>query len=407
VQNGTIVQRRGSWTLLYYDTQFRKGQKKRIRVSKKLARVSKEYPTEESCRLLAAKILAPINHRQSVPESSLSVTEFVDLYYFPAMESELKPSTIVGYKSLYAAHLKDKAELKIQLRELRTVHIQRLLRGITGVGHLTLSHIKNFLSGVFRWAKQEGYLDGFNPCTDVKVPGRAKKVQTPIYSIEYCSALIESLEHNEDACDVIVLLSLTGLRQSECRGLRWTDWNEQEATLDISRAVWRTKVGRTKNVASEATIPLIGLVQELLQKRRERVKPNADDYIFEGKKNRAPLDLHNLANRIIIPAIEKCVVCRLSKVDHKKQDHPFQLDETFQWRGWHGFRRGLGTNLLALDVPPSVIAKILRHSDPRITLAFYAKSKESESRVAMEKLEKHIRTYLNQPAGVLVGGKEV
>jgi integrase len=164
----------------------------------------------------------------------------------------------------------------------------------------------------------------------------------------------------------------------------------------------------TKNPGHvKATIPLISLVQELLQKRRERVKPNADDYIFAGKKNRAPLDLHNLANRVIIPAIEKCAVCRRSKVDHKKQHHPFQLDETFQWRGWHGFRRGLGTNLLALNVQPSVIAKILRHSDPRITLAFYAKSREGESRIAMEQLETHIRTYLNRPGKVLVSGKEV
>ena len=393
MQNGTIVKRRGSWTLLFYDTQFRAGVKTRVRVSRKLTRVGKEYPTAESCRLLASEILSPINRRQSVPESSLPMHEFVDLYYFPSVVHELKASTLVGYKSLYAAHLKDKEELRLQLRDLRTVHIQRLLRGITGVGHLTLSHIKNFLSGVFKWAKQEGYLDGVNPCIDVKVPGRAKKVRTSVYSIGDCEAMLEqlawheqlqSLPHNEDAGDVIVLLSLTGLRQSECRGLRWSDWNHKEATLDIARAVWRTSVGRTKNVASEATIPVIGLVQELLAKRKERVKPNTDDYIFAGTRKGAPLDLHNLANRIIIPALKA-------------------KDSTVKWEGWHGFRRGLATNLLAIGTPPAVIAKILRHSDPRITLAFYAKSKESESRVAMEKLEKHIR---ERPSGVIVDGKE-
>jgi integrase len=299
--------------------------------------------------------------------------------------------------------LKDKPELKMQLRDVQTVHIQRLLRSITGVGHLTVSHIKNFLSGVFRWAKQEGYLAGINPCTDVKVPGRPSKVVTSVYSIDDCADRVERLEHNQDACEVIVLLSLTGLRQSECRGLRWTDWNEKEATLDIARAVWRTSVGRTKNVASEATIPLIGLVQDLLQNRRKRVKPNSQDYIFAGTRNGAPLDLHNLANRVIIPAIERCVVCRLPKIEHEANGHPFQLDKTIHWEGWHGFRRGLATNLLAIGTPPATIAKILRHSDPRITLAFYAKANESESRAAMDKLEKHIK---NLPSGMLVGGQE-
>jgi integrase len=266
-----------------------------------------------------------------------------------------------------------------------------LLRDIPGVGHLTLSHIKNFISGIFRWAKQEGYFDGINPCTGVKVPGRPEKVKTSVYSMGDCEAMVEQLEeyekqngleHNEDAGDVIVLLSLTGLRQSECRGLRWSDWNEKAATLDIARAVWRTKVGRTKNLASEATIPLISLVQDILRNRRDRVKPSADAYIFAGSKRGAPLDLHNLANRIIIPALKESAV---------------------KWRGWHGFRRGLATNLLAIGTEPAVIAKILRHSDPRITLAFYAKAEESKSRIAMDKLEKHIR---ERPSGVIVEGKQ-
>jgi integrase len=337
IQRGSIVKRSGSWYLLYYDKVFRAGQGKRVLISKKLTRITKEYPTAGSCRLLADAILSPINRRQSVPESSLPVHEFVDLYYFPGIAHELKPSTLMGYKSLWAAHLKDKPELKMQLRNVQTVHVQRLLRSITGVGHLTLSHIKNFLSGVFRWAKQEGYLAGINPCMGVKVPGRPVKVVTSVYSIEDCVGMVERLEHNPDACDVIVLLSLTGLRQSECRGLRWTDWNEKEATPDIARAVWRTSVGRTKNIASEATIPLIGLVQDLLKNRRERVKPNANDYIFAGTRNGAPLDLHNLANRVIIPSIEKCVVCRLPKIEHDENSgHAFELDKTIHWEGWHG-----------------------------------------------------------------------
>jgi site-specific recombinase XerC len=233
MQRGSIVKRSGSWVLLYYDTQFRNGLRKRVLISKTLARVSKDYPTSWSCRLLADEILSPINRRQSIPESSLPVHEFVDFYYFPAVAHELKPSTLTGYKSLWAAHLKDKPELKMQLRDVQTVHIQRLLRGISGVGHVTVSHIKNFLSGVFRWAKQEGYLAGINPCTGVKVPGRPVKVVTSVYSFDDCAGMVERLEHNPDACDVIALLSLTGLRQSECRGLRWSDWDEGAATLNI------------------------------------------------------------------------------------------------------------------------------------------------------------------------------
>jgi integrase len=369
VQSGTIIRHRASWTLVYYDMQFREGKRKRIRVWKKLARVSKEYPTAQSCRLLAAEFLAPLNRQESLPETSLPFSEFIDKFYFPA-QTELKPSTLLGYKSIYSSHLKNKPELKIRVRDFRTVHAQRLLHGIPNVGHLTLLHIKNFLSGVFRWAKQEGFYDGMNPVIDAKTLGRPTKRETVAYGIDDVSGMLERLDYDVDACEVIALLSLTGLRQSEIRGLRWSDWDEKEALLNIARAVWRTHVGRTKNVASEASIPVISLVQELLQRRRERVKPREGDYIFAGPRKGAPLDLHNMQNRVIKPALK---------------------DSPIEWKGFHGFRRGLATNLLALEVPPAVIAKIMRHSNPSITLAFYAKSKESESRKALERLENQIR----------------
>jgi hypothetical protein len=50
-------------------------------------------------------------------------------------------------------------------------------------------------------------------------------------------------------------LSLAGLCQSECSGQRWSDRSEKEASRDIARALWKISVRRTKNIASEATIP--------------------------------------------------------------------------------------------------------------------------------------------------------
>jgi integrase len=45
-----------------------------------------------------------------------------------------------------------------------------------------------------------------------------------------------------------------------------------------------------------------------------------------------------------------------------------------EWKGWHAFRRGLGTNLADLGVQPATVAAILRHSDVKTTIGFYQKS---------------------------------
>src|SRR5271154_1607348 len=105
MQRGTIVRRRASWTLLYWDRRFRDGEAKRVKVSKKLALFGKEYPTKASVRHLADKILAPINDGQHQPESSLRVSEYIHKFYFPSVKASLRPATIDSYKFVFSTTL--------------------------------------------------------------------------------------------------------------------------------------------------------------------------------------------------------------------------------------------------------------------------------------------------------------
>jgi len=111
-------------------------------------------------------------------------------------------------------------------------------------------------------------------------------------------------EKYETAKEVIALLSLSGLRQSEARGLKWSDWDEKNQRLSIERSVWGKKVGPTKNLESENKIPVLPLLQDLLRTRRARIKPKPNDYIFAGTKKGSPLNFHNLENRILKPTWE-------------------------------------------------------------------------------------------------------
>ena len=198
MQRGTIIKHRRSWTLLYYDTVIRNGERKRVRVSKKLAVISKEYPTKTSVKPLADRILNPLNLNATQPESSLLVTDFIEKWYFPVIERELRPSTVLNYKvSIYEKHLKTRLG-KMKLRDARPVHFQRMLRDVRGVGHTTLLHIKNFLSGVFKFAKQEGILDGLNPLTDVSVPGRSPKFRGKAYTLDEIDMMVEDLSYLSD-----------------------------------------------------------------------------------------------------------------------------------------------------------------------------------------------------------------
>ena len=80
-----------------------------------------------------------------------------------------------------------------------------------------------------------------------------------------------------------------------------------------------------------------------------------------------PLDLHNLANRVIRPALN---------------------DAKIPWCGWHGFRRGLATNLHTLGVSDTDVQRILRHANVRVTQESYIKVETGVKKAAMNKLQK-------------------
>jgi hypothetical protein len=116
------------------------------------------------------------------------------------------------------------------------------------------------------------------------------------------------------------------------------------------------------------------------------------------------MDLGNVLNRAIMPALNRCVVCGKPKDEcHKAKaqqaipNHPFERDKSRpEWHGWHAARRGLGTNLYRLGVPEKTIQAILRHANVSTTNTYYIKSAADDTRAAMAKFESLV--VGNEPA---------
>lgn len=359
MQRGYIYRHHGAWFVRYYEMQAVDGQHVRKQVCTKLAPANDDYPTRRSVLLLAEKILQPLNAGQLQPESAMAVVDFIEKFYLPHVQRELRPSTYKSYrKDIFEAHLK-KLLGDVRLRDFRTVHAQKILRQIPGVGHRTLLHIKSFLSGVFKFAKREGLLDGVNPITDTSVPGKAGYEKGPAYSVAEIEDILFALQ--EPARNVVAVAAFVGLRLSELRGLRCGDFDGE--CIRVARSVWRTHVGDTKTPAGRALVPVIPALVPVLKKLCDG--RGADEYIFAGDRG-GPLNLANLAARTLRPALAA---------------------KNIPWKGWHAFRRGLGSNLYLLGVKPVVIQSILRHSDVATTLGYYVATPSEEAHDAMRQLE--------------------
>jgi integrase len=386
-QKGYVFHRGKSWFVRYCDSVHQSdGTYKRVQVCKKLpVPYGDQYRSKASVKPFAQEILAPVNAGLLNPQSTMPIAEFVEQVYFPqCAEKELRPSTLKGYRDIWKDHLKARLG-KLTLRGFRTVHGEQLLADISrqaGLSRNSLKHIKSLLSGVFKQAKRLGILDGINPVMDVSIPRAPEAKDTYAYSLEEVKKMLSVLE--EPARTVVLTDALTGLRKGEIRGLEWQDFNGAE--LSISRSVWNSQVTGPKTARSKAPIPVVKQLADALNQHRARMGKLAAGPIFQAS-NGKPLNLDNLVRRAIIPALQRCAVCRQSKSAHERNGHDFQLDTSLpRWHGWHGFRRGLATTLHQLGVDDKTIQAILRHSSVGLTMNVYVKSVLKSQRDAMDTL---------------------
>lgn len=372
-QKGYLFHKGQSWFLRYADSVLVNGAVTRKLVCKKLdVPYGGEYRTKASVKPFVRDLLRPVNAGVLNPASTMPIAQFVDDVYFPQYaETNLRTSTRKHYEQIWNRYLKPRIG-QVALRDFRTVHAERLLSDIArqdSLGRHTLKHIKAFLSAIFKQAKRLGILDGINPVMDVSIPRVPEGEDTYAVSLDELHTMRFVLDGVAEtkaqtaaratARIVILAAALTGLRKSELRGLRWSDYTGTE--LYVNRSVWGSEVNETKTRRSKAPIPVVRELAKELNQLRDGMGTLAqpDAPIFQAG-NGKPLNLDNLARRTIIPALQGTGT---------------------QWHGWHSFRRGVATTLHALGVDDITIQRILRHSSIAITQGIYIKS-VSESQVA-------------------------
>ena len=361
MQRGQVFRRNGSWYVRYYQNEIKDGATVRRRIAARLARYGDDYRSKKDVLPLVDELLFPVNSGAAQPESSLTLAEFFENRYAPAREKKLRPSTLNSHRDVFTRHIKDNIG-DIKMRDFHTKDAQHFFDNLAedkpDLSHSSLLRMKAILSAIFTYARQEDVLRAANPIQGVKAEGRRYKPERIAYKLEDIQAMLAKLE--EPARTVVTVAAFTGLRASEIRGLRWEDYTGDE--IRVVRSVWRTHVGPTKTEESgENPVPVIPILRRALDQHR---KSNpGDGYIFAGERKGDPLNLDNLSRRVL------------------------SLKLKAAWKGWHGFRRGLGTNLYRLGVPPKVIQEILRHANVSTTETHYIVVDRSETKSAMKKLE--------------------
>jgi integrase len=367
-QSGYIYQRAGWWVLRYREDLLENGVVTRRQLARKIEPVAPEH---KRCKRPPAEIqqkadllLQPLNNHTYTPEATQTLGQFVDRVYFPNICNEKRESTLKGYRARWESQLKARCG-HFRLRDFRTCDGQKLLADIArqdgALLRSTLRHLRSLLSGIFKHAIQQGYLNGPNPIREVGTPGAPEGAETYAYSLEEVTRLLLYLP--QPAYTIAAVAAFSGLRRSELAGLLWENYNGSE--IWVTRSVWEGHVNEPKTRKSKAPVPVIAPLAKILDAYRAQCGNPSSGVMFASGKG-TPLNLNNVLNRAVLPVLRKAGIA---------------------WHGWHAFRRGLATNLHRLGVQDKVVQSILRHSNVAVTQACYIKTVDADSAAAMKLLE--------------------
>lgn len=441
-QKGYLFKRSGVWYVRHHDNRIEGTQVIRKQVSTRIGLIE-DFPSKSEARDEARRILAPINEGSHKPAVVQPVVQFAEQEFFPFVRGQVRPSTANGYAARWRQLKPWLTDLR--LRDTTTPEVQRILVSIHKLGslnHDSIRALRYLLKMIFDHAIRMGLLNT-NPVSSSKVPKRSEDEEcedTYAYTLEEVQLMLGVLP--ELARTAVATCAFTGVRRGELAGLLWENFDAKKASMKITQSVWEGHVTRPKTKKSKASVPIIKTLVRMLeahrvrtaqtkveaaQRRAMRARKLLDDAMLPPEKRAAltelvasaerlaanppipetgpifassegtALNMNNLLNRQILPALNRCQHCRHAEEDHARADHKYKRDEALpSWHGWHGFRRGLGTNLKRLGVDLKTIQEILRHAHIATTADIYVKEVSEQAVEAMQRLEMHVDAELRK-----------
>jgi integrase len=243
--------------------------------------------------------------------------------------------------------------------ELTVHHVRRLIDNLTTAGHSgsSVRGCVTALSAAFRHGERDLGAVRRNPVRDLDRGDRpsSKRESEPRYlSVAEVDVLLSRMA--DETRPVAAALFHAALRVSEALALIWADVDLDAATLTVRG---------TKTEASRATIPLLPALAEELRAHRTRqaarsiarIRPEA--LVFQTGTGK-PYHRRN-----VLRAVQN---------------------------GCHDLRHSSAAFAFSIGMTPVEVARLLRHSDPAITLSTYAGLDDASVQKLREKLAAGLRT---------------
>jgi len=267
--------------------------------------------TERQAMREREKILREVNGQVYSIQSQIPFSEFVKLYRERWM-TDLRATTQGNYDRILRNYIEPYFG-NDKLCDIKPEDVHRFITGLD-IAPLSRKSVRGVLGSIFNLATTWGYLETANPVTLAfllkKLPSTRER-EKRIWGMAELQTILMSVR--SDVRLIIETLVWTGMRISECLGLRWANV-DPAGFIRVSERQCRGDVDEPKSAKGFRVLPLGELTQGYALLRG---KP--DELVFRDHKGDPYTDCELLAN-YLTPILKR-------------------LKLKFAGAGWHVFRK--------------------------------------------------------------------
>lgn len=293
---------------------------------------------------------------------SQTVGQFLARWLEDTAKPTLRPKTHHSYAQLIRLHIVP-AIGAVPLDTLTPQHVQRMMREMTARGlsprtvQYTRAILRRALGYAVRWS-----LVTRNVAMLVDPPRSVRTPVQPLTGDQARAFLAYAKEHDDRLWPFFTTAVLTGLRQGELVGLRWTDLDLDTATLRVTHTLqriegeWRFVEPKTRRSARTLSLPAPAVTALRMQKDRQGFERRTAGDIWRDRNlvfttpRGTPLEPSNLNGRL-----------------HRLLD-----GAGLPRQGMHSLRHCCASLLLAHGVAPRVVMEQLGHAQISLTMDTYS-----------------------------------
>jgi integrase len=376
-QKGNLERRGDTWTLRWReDVELADGTIRRELRRTALGTVG-EFSTKRLAEREAASFLARVNRLDYRPVRRVTFSEFTETWKKQVIDL-LKPSTAKVMASHLCFHLVP-AFGRMRLDEMGQEQVQAFVGKLAkGRSRHTIQNVLGTLASILKMARKWGYaVAGFQqrdlviPCAKPSKPGR-------FFTAEQMRSILALA--SEPWYSIFALAAMTGLRPGEVLGLSIDDLDFEQGLIFVRRSAWYRHLISPKSSRSVATVPMPGLLSEVLTTFLASWRPNEKRLLFSNRRGN-PHSENKLVQKRLWPILDALSIPRC---------------------GMHAFRHGHGSLLHSSGASLKVAQTQLRHADASTTSRYYLHVLGSEQRDAAEKVARILCPDVTKPARKLV-----